>query len=81
MLNKVERAQQNFFRATHKIWDTMPDEEGLEFMQEVIDPLPPFDWETGAEIGDPCPRHPDRKLSSFSPMSPIRLECIECWRD
>lgn len=77
-LRRLINAQQNFHRAVRKIWDTMPDKEGLEFMQTVSDPLPIFDWDTGLEPGDPCPRHPDQRLSCFPPKSPIRLECFKC---
>ncbi len=75
---KIHDAQQNFFRAVHRIWDVMPGEEGREFMVGVADPGVVSDWETGALIGDPCPDHPDEELCMFSPSGNIHLECAKC---
>ncbi len=73
-------AQQIFFRVVWWLYKLMPEKEARDFMYQVVDPEPIVDWETGAEIGDPCPRHPDRILSGFTPPSDNRiyLECSKC---
>ena len=78
--NKMIKAQQDFFHAVHEIWKTMPEDEGREFMLRVADPNPIIDWETGLELRDPCPRHPENELSSFAPPTngQFHLQCIEC---
>ncbi len=74
---KIHDAQQNFFRAVHKIWDVMPLEEGRDFMVSVADPETVTDWETGALISDPCPKH-NKPFFGFTATSPLRMLCEDC---
>lgn len=80
--SKIGKAQQEFYRARHKIWDLMDDPQGREFMMQAVDPDPLIDWDTGLTFGDPCPEHPEHKLSELPvPMgtpAKMHFKCSEC---
>ncbi len=79
-LRELINAQQNFHRAVHRIWKIMPDDDGTKFMLAVADPDPIIDWETGLELRDPCPKHPNQILGSWPIREDgqIHLKCREC---
>ncbi len=77
-----ERAQQVFHRMVRWLYELMGEEAGREFMLMVVDPDPLIDWETGLELGDPCPKHPAETLSSWPIVDSgeVHLECSRCFR-